>query len=68
MLIEQTKNNEIQITVSSSLDSFGIQRVIDYVKYLETTSKSKAKQKDINKLADQVNESWWDKNKSRFVE
>ena len=44
MLIERTNNNQIQISVSSSVDSFGLQRVIDYVKYLEATSKSKAKQ------------------------
>jgi hypothetical protein len=67
MLIERTNNNQIQITVSSSVDSFGLQRVIDYVKYLEATSKSKAKQSDIDKIADQVNASWWAKNKSRFI-
>ena len=67
MLIERTNNNQIQITVSSSVDSFGLQRVIDYVKYLEATSKSKAKQSDIDKIADQVNASWWAKNNSRFI-
>jgi len=67
MLIERTNNNQIQITVSSSVDSFGLQRVIDYVKYLEATSKSKAKQSDIDKLADEVNASLWNKNKSRFI-
>jgi hypothetical protein len=37
MLIEKT-NNQIVITVSSSVDSFGLKRLIDYVKYLEATS------------------------------
>ena len=67
MLIERKNNNQIQITVSSSVDSFGLQRVIDYVKYLEATSKSKAKQSEIDKLADEVNASWWAKNKTRFI-
>lgn len=67
MLIEQTSNNKIQITVSSSLDSYGLQRVIDYVKYLEATSKSKAKQSDVDKLADDVNTLWWAKNRKRFI-
>jgi len=67
MLIERTNNNKIQITVSSSVNSFGLQRVIDYVKYLEATSKCKAKQSDIDKLADEVNNTWWSKNKSRFI-
>jgi len=66
MQIER-KKNQTQITVSSTVDSFGLQRVIDYVKYLEATSKSKSKQSDIDKLADQVNDSWWAKNKTRFI-
>jgi hypothetical protein len=67
MLIERTDNNTITITVSSSVDSFGLQRLLDYVKYLEATSKSKAKQSAVDKLADEVNASWWAKNKKRFV-
>ena len=67
MLIERTNNNQITITVSSSVDSFGLQRLIDYVKYLEATSKSKAKQSDIDNLADEVNASWWANNRKRFI-
>ena len=67
MNIERTTNNQIVITVSSSVDSFGLQRIIDYVKYLEATSKSKAKQSDVDKLADEVNASWWTKDRKRFI-
>ena len=67
MQIERKNKGEIVITVSSSVDSFGLQRLIDYIKYLELTSKSKAKQKDVDALADEVNASWWEKNKSRFI-
>jgi hypothetical protein len=67
MLIENADNNKITITVSSSVDKFGLQRIIDYLKYLETTSKSKAKQSDIDKLADEVNSTWWQVNKTRFI-
>ncbi len=66
MRIER-KDKQITITVSSSVDSFGLQRLIDYVKYLEATAKSKAKQSDIDKLADEVNATWWKKNRSRLV-
>ncbi len=65
MLIERN-NNEIVIKVSSSVDSFGLQRLIDYVRYLEATAKSKAKQSDVDKLSDEVNESWLSKNHKRF--
>lgn len=67
MLIGRNDNNQITITVSSDVDSFGLQRVIDYVKYLEATSKSKAKQSDIDKLAEKINSDWWTKNRKRFV-
>jgi hypothetical protein len=66
MIIERVENNKIVITFSSNVDMFGIQRLIDYGRYLEATSKSKAKQADIDKLADEVNETWWNKNKHRF--
>ena len=67
MLIERTNNNQIVITVSSSVDSFGLQRLIDYLKYLEATARSKAKQSDVDKLADDVNASWLAKNRKRFL-
>ena len=67
MVIERTNKNKLVITVSSSIDSYGLQRLIDYVKYLEATAKSKAKQADVDKLADELNASWWKKNKKRFV-
>lgn len=67
MLIEQKNNDTIAITLSTSVDSFGLQRVLDYVKYLEATSKSKAKQSDVDKLADEVNAAWWTKNRKRFI-
>jgi hypothetical protein len=67
MLIERTGNNQITIKLSSSVDSFGLQRIIDYIKYLEATSKSKVKQSDIDKLADEVNASWWAKKGKKFA-
>ncbi len=67
MVIERTNKNKLTITLSTSIDGYGLQRLIDYVKYLEATSKSKAKQRDVDKLADEVNASWWTKNKKRFI-
>lgn len=67
MLVERTNNDKIIITLSSTIDSFGLQRLIDYVKYIEATSKSKAKQSDVDKLADEVNASWWAGSRKRFI-
>jgi predicted trehalose synthase len=66
MIIERT-SNQIVIKVSPGVDSFGFQRIMDYLEYLEITSKSKANQDDADKLADELNENWWAKNRNRFI-
>jgi predicted trehalose synthase len=68
MIVERVASNQILISLSSGTDIFGIQRLIDYAKYLEATSQSKAKQSDIDKLANEVNTNWWNKNKHRFLQ
>lgn len=67
MLIERTDDDHIIITLPSTVDSFGLQRLIDHAKYLEATAGGKVKQLDIDKLADKVNLDWWSKNKHRFI-
>ncbi len=67
MVIERTTKNKLAITISSAIDSYGLLGLIDYVKYLEATSKTKAKQSDADKLAEEVSTSWWTKNKEHFV-
>ena len=66
MIIERTPN-EIVIRVSSEIDTFGLQRLVDYLRYLELTSKSKATQKDADQLAEELNLNWWMKHKKRFL-
>jgi len=48
MVVERVANNQILISFSQKMDIFGIQRLIDYAKYLEATSESEAKQAEIN--------------------
>jgi predicted trehalose synthase len=66
MIIERT-NNQIVIKVSPGVDTFGFQRIMDYLEYLEITSKSKATQEDADNLADELNEKWWSENRQRFI-
>ncbi|HEV8079201.1 MAG TPA: hypothetical protein VGP43_00710 [Chitinophagaceae bacterium] len=66
MLIERT-NKEIIIKLPSSVDITGLQQLVDYLTYKEATSKSKAKQEDVDKLAKEVKKGWWNKNRNRFV-
>ena len=67
MNIERTKDH-ILIKISPKVDPFGFQRILDYLRYLEITSKSKANQSDADNLADELNKNWWSKNRKRFIE
>ena len=66
MIIERTKS-EIVIRVSSKVNTIGLQRLVDFLKYQELTATSKAKQSDIDSLAREVNRNWWNNNKQRFI-
>ena len=66
MLIERT-SNEVIIRLPSYVDIEGLQRLVDYLSYKEATSKSKAKQSDVDKLAKEIKKGWWSKNRSRFI-
>jgi hypothetical protein len=66
MIIERT-SKEVIIRLPSSVDTKGLQRLVDYLTYKEATAKSKAKQADVDVLATESKEGWWAKNRSRFI-
>jgi len=60
-------NNEILIRLSGSTDTIGLQRLLDFLKFKEITSKSKATENQIDELANESKSDWWSKNKNRFI-
>jgi hypothetical protein len=66
MIIERT-DKEILIRIPNTVDIEGAQRIIDYIRYQEITAKSKATQEDVDKLANEINRDWWNKNKDTFL-
>jgi hypothetical protein len=66
MIIERT-DKEILIRIPSNINIESAQRIIDYIRYLEITSKSQATQEEVDKLAREINKSWWNKNKGEFL-
>lgn len=66
MLIERT-TKEVIIRLPSYVDTEGLQRLVDYLRYKEATAKSKAKQSQVDKLAKEIKKGWWAKNRSRFI-
>lgn len=62
------QNKELIISIPDNVLSLTeIQDLIDYFKFRSITSKSKASQKDVDKLSDEIDESWWTKNKPKFL-
>jgi hypothetical protein len=55
------------IRIPNTVDIEGAQRIIDYIRYQEITSKSVATQDEVDLLADEVNREWWEKNKDTFL-
>ena len=66
MLIERT-NKEIIIRLPSNVDTEGLQRLIDFLTYKEATSKSKAKQSEVDKLAKEAKKGWWKRNRRKLI-
>jgi hypothetical protein len=66
MIIERN-SKEVIIRLPASVNTEDLQDFIDYARYKELTSKSKASQKDIDELADQINKDWWTENRKRFI-
>ena len=66
MTIERS-DSEIIIRVPGNVDTEGLQRLINFLTYREATAESKATQKEVQKLAKEVNKNWWEENKDRFL-
>jgi hypothetical protein len=66
MLVERTKK-EVIIRLPASVDTEDLQDFLNYARYKELTSGFGVTQKQVDKLADQINSSWWKKNKKRLT-
>ncbi len=66
MIIERN-SKEVVIRLPASVNTDDLQDFIDYARYKELNSKSKATQKEIDELADQINKDWWTDNRKRFI-
>ena len=62
------ENNELIISIPENILGISeIQEFLNYLKFKTITSKSKATQKDIDEIAEEIDSEWWEKNKKRFI-
>lgn len=63
----QRTDSEILLRLPANIDTLGLQRLIDYLKYKEATAESETDQAEIDKLAKESKANWWKENRHRFV-
>ena len=66
MVIERT-SNEIIFRLPADIDTTGLQRIVNYLKYQEAIRKSEGTESQANKLSDESKKRWWAENKERFI-
>ncbi len=62
MVVERI-NNEILVRFSANVKTDNIQSILDYIRYLEVTSKSVATQKEVDELVKTVKKGRWERTK-----
>jgi hypothetical protein len=65
MVVERDQDRVI-ITVSSSVDHYALNRLIDYMKYLEDASNSRGKPAERGEPDAKTRLPWWRKSKKYF--
>jgi tRNA threonylcarbamoyladenosine modification (KEOPS) complex Pcc1 subunit len=66
--MESTREkNKIILEFDSAEDAEKVQRAIDAQRYLQIVKKSKATEKDVQNLANQINQEYWDQNKHKYL-
>ncbi len=62
MIVERTPD-EIIIKIPSNVDIEGLQDILDYLEFKEATSKSTARQKDVDQFVRRIKKGWSEKYK-----
>ncbi len=66
MIIERT-NTEVIFRLPADIDTTGLQRIVNYLKYKEAIRKSEGTEVQANELADESKKRWWTENKQRYI-
>jgi hypothetical protein len=63
----ERKGNEFIIKVPTTANLEALQRLLNYIEYSKLTENTKAEQNQVDELSSQINKSWWEKNKNKFL-
>ena len=60
------QNNEILVRLSAGLKTSKIQEILDYLRYVELTSKSTASKNDVDELLREIKKGRWERTKEEL--
>ena len=66
MLVERT-SKEVIIRLPASVDTEDLQDFLNYARYKELTANFKTDQKEVDKIANEINAKWWTKNRRKLI-
>ena len=66
MLVERT-SKEVIIRLPASVDTVDLQDFLNYARFKELSANFKTDQKDVDKIANEINAKWWAKNRSKLI-
>ena len=66
MLVERT-SKEVIIRLPASVDTEDLQDFLNYARYKELTANFKTDQNEVDKITNDINAKWWNKNRSKLI-
>jgi len=66
MIIERTKN-EVIIRLPGTIDTSDLQEMVDFIRFKEITSKSKASKEVVEVLLKEIKKGRWESNRERLL-
>jgi hypothetical protein len=66
MIIERTKN-EVIIRLPSTVETTDLEEMVDFVRFKEITSKSKATKEKTDRLLKKIKKGRWESNRERLL-
>lgn len=66
-LTVRREDETIMISIPASINNRYVEQLLDYLRVKAIAAESEASEDEIVELANEINQSWWQTNKQRFI-
>ena len=66
MIVERI-NDEVIIRLPGTIDTTYLEDMVDYIRFMEITSKSKVTQDEVDSLVKEIKKGRWESNRKRLL-